>query len=241
MKRFHPKPSFRAIGGIGLLKATDFSRPIRALATTVLAGGVLLSLAVLAQNTDSLHRASQDREISYWLLEPESHQFRISHDFNVSRSGQKYVHSFVRSGSVVASGSKMFDLDRGVELKTYTVKGSEVNALHYYPNPTEPDSVVVQGDLDHPLGEGETVRIRVEETYTDPVGYTESNGELVWKRTLGRPMNRVTLPAGWMLTSVNVPAVITLDDQQRTTLRFVNPRNDELNITIKAKRRSSAN
>ena len=199
---------------------------------------LLVPLAALAQDTDSFHRAAQDREISYWLLAPETHQFRISHDFNVSRPGQKYVHSFVRSGSVVSSGSRMFDLDRGVELKTYTVKGSEVNALHYYPNPTAPDSVVVQGDLDHALGEGESVRIRVEETYTDPVGYTEKDGELVWTRTLGRPMNRVTLPAGWKLTSVNVPAVITLDGQGRVSLRFVNPRNDELNITIKAKKRS---
>lgn len=198
---------------------------------------VLLAAHLLAQNTDSFHRAAQDREISYWLLAPETHQFRISHDFNVSRPGQKYVHSFVRSGSVVASGSKMFDVDRGAELKTYTVKGSAVNALHYYPNPTEPDSVVVQGDLEHALADGESVRIRVEETYTDPVGYTESNGELVWKRTLGRPMNRVTLPAGWRLTSVNVPATIMLDEQGRTTLRFINSRNDELNITIKASKK----
>ena len=204
--------------------------------------GILVVLALAfavaaAQNADSLHRASQDREISYWLLAPETHQFRISHDFNVQHTGQKYVHSFVRAGSVVASGSKMYDLDRGVELKTYTVKGSDVNALHYYPQPTAPDSVVVQGDLDHALAEGESVRIRVEETYTDPVGYAEKDGELVWTRTLGRPMNRVTLPSGWMLTSVNVPAVIALDSEQRVVLRFVNPRNDELNITIKAKKR----
>jgi len=237
MKLLFLRPSFRAIHAICFLKMTESSRPGLVLAMTISAVCLLLSMPAIAQNPDSFHRASQDREISYWLLAPESHQFRISHDFNVSRPGQKYVHSFVRSGSMVSSGSKMFDLDRGVELKTYTVKGSEVNALHYYPNPTEPDSVAVQGDLDHPLAEGESVRIRVEETYTDPVGYTESNGELVWKRTLGRPMNRVTLPAGWILTAVNVPAVITLDDQQRIALRFVNPRNDELNITIKAKRR----
>ena len=47
------------------------------------------------------HRAEQDREIHYWLLAPDTHQFRISHDFTVSRPGQKYVHSFVRKGSVV--------------------------------------------------------------------------------------------------------------------------------------------
>ncbi|HYW42148.1 MAG TPA: hypothetical protein VE959_04785 [Bryobacteraceae bacterium] len=44
----------------------------------------------------------------------------------------------------------MFDLDSGLPLHTHTVSGKEV-----------------------------TVRIRVEETYTDPVGYTVENGELV--------------------------------------------------------------
>jgi len=45
------------------------------------------------------HRAEQDREIRYWLLDPVTHQFRISHDFTVTRKGQKSVHSFVRKGS----------------------------------------------------------------------------------------------------------------------------------------------
>ena len=67
--------------------------------------------------------------------------------------------------------------------------------------------------------------------------YTIADGELVWKRTLRRPLNFVTLPAGWKLTSVNTPAVISLDDQGRIQLRFANPRNDELSIVIKARRR----
>src|SRR5690349_919131 len=142
------------------------------------------------------HRSEQDRIIHYWLLEPDSHQFRISHDFTVSKAGQKSVHSFVRKGSVV-SKSTVIDLNTGKELKTYNVSGKSVNELGYYPTPTDPDSVVVQGDLDHALKEGESVRVRVIETYTDPVGYTMRAGELVWDRTLGRPFNDVTLPAGW--------------------------------------------
>jgi hypothetical protein len=194
---------------------------------------LLMPLAVVAQ----FHRAEQDREISYWLLDPATHQFRISHDFTVSKVGQKYVHSFVRKGSVVNPDSKITHLDTGKQLKTYTVAGKDVNALGYYPNPTDPDSVVVQGELEKPLAEGESARVRVEETYTDPVGYTVKNDELVWERTLGRPMNRVTLPAGWMLTSVNTPATISLDDQGRIALRFINIRNDDLAVIIKARRR----
>jgi len=183
------------------------------------------------------HRAEQDREIRYWLLDPATHQFHISHDFTVTRVGQKSVHSFVRKGSTVSPDAKMTNLDTGKQLNTHTVTGKQVNELGYYPEPTDPDSVVVQGDLEQAVAEGGSVRIRVEETYTDPVGYIVKDGELVWTRTLGRPLNFVTLPAGWMLTSVNTPAVISLDEQGRVTLRFTNPRNDELSITIKAKKR----
>jgi hypothetical protein len=184
-----------------------------------------------------VHRAEQDLEIRYWLAEPSTHQFLISHDFTVTREGQKSVHSFVRAGSEVSPDSKMFDLDTGAALHTHLVKGEEVNALGYYPTPTDPKSVVVQGDLAKPVGKGESVRIRVEETYTDPVGYKMAGGELVWTRTLGRPINSVTLPAGWMLTLVNTPAVVTLDPQGRVTMRFTNIRNGNLDVTIRARKR----
>jgi hypothetical protein len=187
---------------------------------------------------DSFHRAEQDREISYWLLDPATHQFRISHDFTVSRPGQASVHSFVRKGSVVSPDAKMIDLDTGKALPTHTVSGKSVNALGYYSSRVEDDSVVVQGDLEHPVAEGKSTRIRVTESYTDPAGYAMEGNELVWKRTLGRPLNFVTLPAGWMLTSVNTPATISLDEEGRIKLRFINPRNDELAVTIRAKARS---
>ncbi|HKD82956.1 MAG TPA: hypothetical protein VKH81_24920 [Candidatus Angelobacter sp.] len=198
---------------------------------------VMLTVAVAMAQQESFHRAEQDREISYWLLEPSSHQFLISHDFTVTRVGQKSVHSFVRKGSVVSPDAKMMDLDTGKPLKTSTVSGKDVNALGYYPNPVDPDSVVVQGDLEHPVAEGQSTRVRVQETYTDPVGYVVKDGELVWTRTLGRPLNYVTLPAGWMLTSVNIPAMVTLDEEGRIKLRFTNTRNGDLAIVIKARKR----
>jgi hypothetical protein len=199
---------------------------------------ILATSAAMAQQ-ESFHRAEQDREISYWLLEPSTHQFRISHDFTVTRVGQRSVHSFVRKGSTVSPDAKMIDLDTGKPLKTHIVTGKEVNALGYYPEPVDPESVVVQGDLEHSVAEGQSTRIRVQETYTDPAGYVLQDGELVWTRTLGRPLNYVTLPAGWMLTSVNTPAAITLDEEGRIKLRFINTRNGDLAIVIKAKKRPS--
>ncbi|MEA2413737.1 MAG: hypothetical protein QOI58_394 [Thermoanaerobaculia bacterium] len=198
---------------------------------------LLCAPAVFAQ--ESFHRAEQDREITYWLLDPATHQFRISHDFTVTRAGQKSVHSFVRKGSVVSPDAKMIDLDTGADLVTHNVAGKDVNALGYYPNKVEPDSVAVQGDLAHAIAEGQSARIRVQETYTDPVGYVLDNGELLWKRTLGRPLNIVTLPSGWMLTSVNTPAIISLDAEGRVQLRFANVRNDELSVVIRAKKKAA--
>jgi len=196
----------------------------------------MIKLLVAGALLMQFHRAEQDRTIRYWLLEPDSHQFRISHDFTVDKVGQASVHSFVRKGSVV-SKSLVTDLTTGKELKTYNVTGKSVNALGYYPTPTDPDSVVVQADLDHALKEGESVRVRVVETYTDPVGYKSDGDELVWDRTLGRPYNQVTLPAGYMLSSVNTPAMISLDGEGRVVCRFNNARNDELHVILKARRK----
>jgi hypothetical protein len=202
-----------------------------ALLLLAVTGGILFA------QQESFHRAEQDREISYWLLDPSTHQFRISHDFTVVRPGQKSVHSFVRKGSVVSPDAKMFDLDAGKELKTYTVSGKDVNALGYYPDKVDPESVAVQGDLLHAIGEGQSTRVRVQETYTDPVGYVVKDGDLIWTRTLGRPLNYVTLPAGWMLTSVSPPALVSLDEEGRIKLRFTNTRNSDLAVEIKARKR----
>ena len=199
---------------------------------------VMLALVAAAGLAPAqFHRAEQDREIRYWLQDPATHQFRISHDFTVTRAGQASVHSFVRKGSEVTPDAKMFNLDTGEALETHTVTGKSVNELGYYPQPADPESVVVQGDLKGPVAEGRSVRIRVEESYTDPVGYTMKGGELVWSRTLGRPLNFVTLPAGWILVSVDTPAVITLDREGRVTMRFTNIRNGDLAVTIRARKR----
>jgi hypothetical protein len=186
------------------------------------------------------HRAEQDRKITYWLLDPSTHQFLISHDLTIDKAGQKYAHSFVRKGSVVNPDSKMYDVDTGVQLKTYVVSGKDVNAEGYYHEHYDDDTVVVQADLDRTIGEGQSVRVRVVETYTDPVGYTVKDGELIWTRTVGRPLNYITLPEGWMLESLNSPAVITLDEKGRVLMRFTNPSNGDLNVTIKARKRGAA-
>ena len=181
----------------------------------------LLASPLLAQ--ESFHRAEQDREIRYWLLEPSTHQFHFTHDLTISEPGKKTAESFLRKGSTAAPDVKMTDLDSGKPLPAHFDEKRQA----------------LVGNLDHPIEPGRSARVRVEETYTDPAGYTLENGELVWKRTLGRPLNFVTLPPGWMLTSVNTPATITLDSEGRIQMRFVNTRNDELSIVIRARKRTA--
>ena len=83
-----------------------------------------------------------------------------------------------------------------------------------------------------------SVRIRVQETYTDKEHYyVDKNGELVWDRTFGRPRNSLTLPEGWMLVSCSMPAIVSQDTAGRIVLQFNNPRNDEVHVVIHARKR----
>src|SRR5438105_14181813 len=87
-----PERSRRSVAGKGRCQETAMKKALLGLIPLA-----LIPLTLAAQ----FHRAEQDREISYWLLDPGTHQFRISHDFTVSRLAQKYVHRLVRKDSKV--------------------------------------------------------------------------------------------------------------------------------------------
>ena len=74
-----------------------------------------------------------------------------------------------------------------------------------------------------PVKKGESIRLRISETYTDPVSYRLDGEELVFDRSLGRPRNAVVLPAGWFLTASSVPATVSETADGRIRLDFVNP------------------
>jgi hypothetical protein len=54
-----------------------------------LAPALLVLALSFPLSAQQIHRAEDDLEIRYWLAEPSSHQFLISHDFTVAREGQK--------------------------------------------------------------------------------------------------------------------------------------------------------
>ena len=82
------------------------------------------------------------------------------------------------------------------------------------------------------------MRLRIAETYTDSVRYRVEGDELVWDRSFGRPSNAVVLPPGWYLTHSSVPATISMTADGRLRLDFVNPRLDEIQVLIVARRKT---
>ena len=181
-------------------------------------------------------RAFQDREIVYFLKEPETHAFSLYHDYTESRDGVDKYLNVVRRGSTVSDPSAKI-LDTGETLKVETLKGGAITKAGIdIGEPVRPQSEVVVVRFPK-LAAGETRRIRVSETYTDPARYRLDGEELVFDRSFGRPRNAVVLPAGWYLTACSIPAAVSETADGRIRLDFVNPRPDEIDVLLKARRR----
>lgn len=184
-------------------------------------------------------RAFEDREIVYFLEPPETHSFRLYHDYTESRAGiDRYVN-------VVRPGSRAFrpsarDLDTGAELRVETLRGEEIAARGISADEldgAQGKDVEVVVIWFEPVAASHSVRLRIEETYTDPGRYGLHGDELLWDRSLGRPRNTVVLPEGWFLTTSFMPAVVDTTDDGRVRLYFENDRPDELAVLIRARRR----
>ena len=189
-----------------------------------------------SQNSPAVERASQDREILYELLAPETHAFRITHDYTARRLGEQYYFNIVRSGSHVTDPESI-DLDCGAKLKWEVLTGKQVKERKLPLSNVEDDAEVVITYLAHALAAGETNRIRLKETYTDAKSYYSEGDEIVWDRTFGRLRNTVVLPQGWYLTALGSPATIQTISDGRVSVYAVNPRNDDIRVYLRARKR----
>jgi hypothetical protein len=187
-------------------------------------------------------RAHQDRTIVYFLQAPETHAFDLYHDYTESRPGVDRYLNVVRKGSAASKPSARV-LDTGEALPVETRTGAELRkaGLHVGETaaevPADSDVVVIRFPAVQPGG---SVRLRIAETYTDPRSYRLEGDTLVFDRTFGRPRDAVVLPAGWSLTASSIPALVSATPDGRVRLDFVNPRNDEIAVLIKARRRQSS-
>jgi hypothetical protein len=188
------------------------------------------------RNSRLNERAHQDREIVYFLQQPETHSFDLYHDYTESRPGIDRYLNVVRGGSKVSRPAAVV-LDTGDSLRVETLKGAAITeaGIDIGEAVTPASEVVV---IRFPaVQQGRSVRLRISETYTDPGRYGLASEELVWDRAFGRPANAMVLPAGWYLTNCSIPATVRMTGDGRVRLDFVNARNDNIEVLVTARRR----
>jgi hypothetical protein len=181
-------------------------------------------------------RAHQDRDIVYFLQQPETHAFSLYHDYTESREGVNGYANVVREGSVASHPSASI-LDTGEQLKALEMSGAEMTASKInVGEAVAPTARVVVIPFDA-LQTGQTLRLRIAETYTAPVSYKLDDEELVFDRSLGRPRNAVVLPSGWYCTFSAEPATLSQLPDGRVRLDYWDDRPEAVDVLIKAKRR----
>ncbi len=180
-------------------------------------------------------RAYQNREIVYFLQQPESHAFDLYHDYTESRPGTSTYLNVVRAGSTVSKPSAR-NLDTGEMLAHEVVVGDAITKAGLEVDNVTPTTEVVVFRFPA-VKPGQSIRLRMFETYTDTARYKLVGDELVWDRGFGRPANAVVLPAGWVLTNSTIPATVSAMPDGRVRLDFINPRPDEIQALITARRR----
>jgi hypothetical protein len=197
--------------------------------------GAPATTTLASQAARLVERAHQDREIVYFLNDPDSHSFSLYHDYTESRPGVQHYFNVVRPGSRVSNPSAK-SLDSGEALKVETITGDELRRRKLDAGePVAPETEVVV--ISFPaVQRGQSNRLRISETYTDPARYLRDGDDLVWDRAFGRPRNTVILPAGWTVVASSIPSVISEDADGRQRLYFENARPDEIQTLIRARR-----
>jgi hypothetical protein len=182
-------------------------------------------------------RAHQDRDIVYFLQQPESHAFMLYHDYTESRPGINGYANVVRQGSTATQPSARI-LDTGEPLEAKEMSGAEMAALKINAGePVDPDARVVVIPFE-PVEPGQSLRLRITETYTAPVSYRLEGDELVFDRSLGRPRNAVVLPSGWYCAVSSIPATVSQLPDGRVRLDYWNGRPEPVAVLLKARRRA---
>jgi hypothetical protein len=183
-------------------------------------------------------RAHQDRDIVYFLQQPETHAFALYHDYTETRPGVNGYANVVRKGST-ASNPAASILDTGERLQAKEMSGAEMVAskINAGDEKVEPDARVVV--IPFPAVQaGQSLRLRISETYTAPVSYKLDGDDLVFDRSLGRPRNAVVLPSGWYCMFSAIPATVTQLPDGRIRLDYWNGRPEAVNVLLKAWRRA---
>lgn len=183
-------------------------------------------------------RAHQDRDIVYFLQPPQTHAFNLYHDYTETRTGVNGYANVVREGSVASHPSASI-LDTGEQLKAHEMSGADMTASKINVGETVAPTARVVVIPFAALQAGQTLRLRIAETYTAPSSYGLDGDELVFDRSLGRPRNAVVLPPGWYCTFSAAPATVSEMPDGSVRLDYWNDRPEPVDVLLKAKRRAA--
>jgi hypothetical protein len=184
-------------------------------------------------------RAHQDRDIVYFLQQPETHAFSLYHDYTESRPGVNGYANVVREGSVASHPAAMI-LDTGQQLQAREMGGAELAASGInVGEKVAPQARVVVIPF-AAVQTGQSLRLRISETYTAPVSYRLDGDDLVFDRSFGRPRNAVVLPSGWYCTFSAAPATVSQLPDGRVRLDYWDDRPEAVDVLLKARRRATA-
>jgi hypothetical protein len=203
--------------------------------TASTARGAQSTVTLASQAARLSDRAHQDREIVYFPNDPTTHSFSLYHDYTESRPGVGHYFNVVRAGSTVSNPSAVW-LDTGKPLTVETLSGAELKKRGLDAGEPVSDTTQIVVISFPAIKGGQSARLRITETYTDPDRYRLDGDELVWDRAFGRPRNTVVLPSGWTVVASSIPSTITQDSDSRQRLSFENNRNDEIQVLIRARR-----
>jgi hypothetical protein len=181
-------------------------------------------------------KASLTREIVYFLQQPQTHAFRLYHDYTETKEGMDRYINVVRPGSKASNPSARI-LDTGKELKVETLRGDDIKRKGLdIGEAITPETEVVVIWYD-PVSKSQSVRLRIEETYEDANRYLLYKNELVFDRAFGRAFNTVILPDGWFLTANAVPATVDLTSDGKISLYYVNSAPEDIDVLIRGRKR----
>jgi hypothetical protein len=188
---------------------------------------VLLFLASAAMTADEF--------TLYELLAPDTHQFAITYDVTQNREGAALFFNPIRPGSI-ASKESVIARATGADLPFEIVGGKEAKASGLVSEKTADDAKFIRVHLPGPVPKGGQTRIRIIKTYTDAASYYLRDGQLVFERPLGIKRNVVLIPKGWELIGSGSPAIVSIDDDGRVRVSFLNDRDDQLPVKIIGRR-----
>jgi len=183
-----------------------------------------------------LAAALADDEVTlYELLPPDTHQFAIVYDVSQTREGAEFFFNPIRAGSA-ASKERVIARATGKDLPFEVVSGKEAKTSGLVSPKTADDAQFIRVKLPGPVPKGGETRIRILKTYTDAASYFVKDGQLVFTRPLGIKRNIVVLPKGWELIECASPGIVSTDPDGRVRVSFVNDRDDQLPVTLVARR-----